>query len=84
MALKVLCEIMCQLQSSVYTIMIDEMIDISNTEQVVLVFRLVDNAPSVHEGFVGLYQTKCTDAGALVHVIKDSANEVKFLLWAML
>ena len=72
MALKVLREIVCQLQSSVYTVMIDETTDISNTEQVVLVFRWVDNALNVHKEFVGLYQTKCTDAQALVHVIKDT------------
>ena len=52
MALKVLREIVCQLQSSVYTVMIDETTDISNTEQVVLVFRWVDNALNVHEEFV--------------------------------
>lgn len=63
MALKVLREIVCQLQSSVHTVMIDETTDILNTEQVVLVFRWVDNALSVHEEFVGLYQTKCTDQG---------------------
>ena len=72
MALKVLREIVCQLQSLVYTVMIDETTDISNTERVVLVFRWVDNALSAHEEFVGLYQTKCTDAGALVSVIKDT------------
>lgn len=72
MALKVLCEIVCQLQSSVYTVMINKTTDISNTDQVVVVFHWVDNALSVHEEFVGLYQTKCTDAGALAHVIKDT------------
>lgn len=71
MVLKVLREILCQLRSSVYTIMIDETTDISNSEQVVLVFHWVDDAINVHEEFVGLYQFKSTDAQALVHLIKD-------------
>ena len=38
--------------------MIDETTDVANTEQVVLVFQWVNSELSVHEEFVGLYQTE--------------------------
>jgi len=52
--------------------MIDESTDIANIEQVVLVFRWVDNALDAHEEFVGLYQTDSLEAKALVTIIKDT------------
>lgn len=72
MALQVLCEITANLQSSAnFTIMVDETTDMSNKEQVVLVFRWVDNDLVPHEEFVGLYQTDSISSNALVAVIRD-------------
>ena len=60
MATSILRKIQANLQLGYFTVMIDETTDLSNTEQVVLVFRWVDSALSVHEEFIGLYQTKST------------------------
>ena len=73
MALQVLREIASSLQSAVFhTVMVDETTDMSNQEQVVLVFRWVDNDLASHEEFVGLYQTDSITSDALVAVIKDT------------
>lgn len=72
MTLQVLREITANLQSSAnFTIMVDETTDMSNKEQVVLVFRWVDNDLVPHEEFVGLYQTDSITSNALVAVIRD-------------
>ena len=72
MALQVLREITANLQSSAnFTIMVDETTDMSNKEQVVLVFQWVDNDLVPHEEFVGLYQTDSITSNALVAVIRD-------------
>jgi len=52
--------------------MIDETTDLSSTEQVVLVFRWVDDALSVHEEFIGLYQTDSIAAASLLKIIEDT------------
>ena len=72
MANIVLRTITARFQSSIFTVMIDESTDIANIEQVVLVFRWVDNALDAHEEFVGLYQTDSLEAKALVTIIKDT------------
>ena len=51
--------------------MIDEATDVSNSEQVVIVLRWVDDSLSVHEDFIGLYKTDSTTAATLVALIKD-------------
>ena len=48
MAKAVLWKIISKFQSSFFTVMIDETTDISNTEQVVLVFQWVNNELSVY------------------------------------
>ena len=58
MAKAILQKVELQFQSSFFTIMIDETTDIANTEQVVVIFRWVNSELSVHEEFVGLYQTE--------------------------
>lgn len=72
MANQILRKIAAQLQLSFFTVMIDETTDIANTEQVVLVFRWVDNTLSVHEEFVGLYKTESIHATYLVKIIQDT------------
>ena len=67
--------------------MIDETTDLSNTKQVVLVFRWVDSELSVHEEFLGLYQTDSVKAATLLKIIEDSFIAFKpkagSVLWAM-
>ena len=67
MALQILPEI----SLSFYSIMVDETNDKANKEQVVLVFRWVDDALSAHEEFVGLFLTDSIASKALVAVMKD-------------
>ena len=49
--------------------MIDKTTDASNAEQAVVVIRWMSDDLSVHEDFIGLYQT---DSMLLVAIIKDS------------
>jgi len=53
-------------------VMIDETTDLSNTEQVVLVFQWVDDVLSVHEEFTGLYQTDSIAVASLLKIIEDT------------
>ena len=72
MALQVLHEITASLQSAVFfAVMVDGTTDKANQEQVVLVFRWVDDNLVTHE-FVGLYLTASIKSEALVAVIKDT------------
>ena len=73
MAQTVLRGIIKQIQSSTFfSLMVDETTDLSNREQVVLVFCWVAEDLTIHEDFIGLYQTDTIDAKALVHLIKDT------------
>ena len=72
MAQQVLRQLALGLQSAIfYAIMVDETTDKANKEQVVLVFRWVDDALTAHKEFVGLYLTDSIASKALVAVIKD-------------
>ena len=73
MAQQVLREIASTIRSAVfYCIMVDETTDSANQEQVVLVFRYVDEDLVAHEEFVGLYLTDSITSAALVAIIKDT------------
>ena len=68
MAKQVLRQLATSLQSAIsFALMVDETTDKANREQVVLVFRWVDDALTAHEKFVGLY---LTDSMASVAPIK--------------
>ena len=67
----VLRDIVSNIRSSVFTFMLDEATDISNTEQVVFVLRWVDDRLDVHEDFVGLYSTASLTADSLISIIQD-------------
>ena len=54
MALRILRELAANIQSTKFTIMVDETTDVSTTEQVVIVLRWVDQNLEVHEDFFGL------------------------------
>ena len=56
MATTILHKIQTHLQLGYFTVIINETTDLSNAEQVVLVFRWVDSELSVHEEFLGLYK----------------------------
>ena len=71
MAMQILRNLTANLQSTKFTVMVDETTDISTTEQVVIVFRWVDNSLEVHEDFVGLYESHSITADSLVSIIKD-------------
>ena len=71
MALGILREISCNIQEAkIYTIMTDETADVSNTEQLVICFRWVDDNLSIHEDFIGLHPMARTDADSIVQVLK--------------
>ena len=60
------------LQSSEFlTLMADETTDASNKEQLVVVFRCVNDDLEELEQFVGLYQLEATIANIIVTVLKD-------------
>ena len=50
--------------------MADETTDIANEEQLVICFRWVDEALSIHEDFIGLHSMSQTDADSIVKVIQ--------------
>ena len=54
-----------------FTLMVDETTDTSNTEQMVVCLRFVDNNLKVHGEVVGLYSLESTSAQAIVSTIKD-------------
>ena len=52
--------------------MMDEATDCGNQEQVVLVFRWVDEDLTPHEEFIGLYQMASITAAALLAIVEDT------------
>ena len=72
MALRILRHISAQISSvEFYAIMVDETSDVSNTEQLVLCIRWVDDELYPHEQFIGLHSLEITNADTIVKVIKD-------------
>ena len=53
-----------------YTIMADETADVSNTEQLVICIRWVDDDLNIHEDFIGLHPLAQADAETIVKIIK--------------
>ena len=73
MALQLLQSIASQFQTAVFfTTMIDETTNCGNQEQVVLVFRWVDEDLTPHKDFIELYLTASITAAALLAIIKDT------------
>ena len=54
-----------------YTIMVDETVDVSNKDQVVVCLRWVDDNFEVHDDFAGLCQVDSTGAENIYHVITN-------------
>ena len=71
MALRILREIAKQIQNAVFfTIMADETADVSNSEQLVVCIRWVDDSFVIHEDFIGVHLLKDTGADHIVVIIK--------------
>ena len=72
MALRVLRKIAGSLQSAPYfTVMVDEITDVSNVEQVVICIRWVSEKFEVQEELVGLYKVPSTGAEIIYAAITD-------------
>jgi len=54
-----------------FTLMADEATDAGNKEQLVIVFRWVDENLNVHEDFVGLHEIDVTNADFITSVIQN-------------
>ena len=68
MSLRIIREIAANLhRTQSYTIMADETSDASDKEQIVLCFRWVSDDLTVHEDFIGFYQTDTIEANPLVN-----------------
>ena len=73
MALKLMRDVAANISSAkFYTIMADETTDVSNTEQLVIRIRWVDDDLNIHEDFIGLHPLAQADAGTIVKGIKVS------------
>ena len=71
MALRILQEIAKQIQNAVFfTIMADETADVSNSEQLVVCIRWVDDSFVIHEDFISVHPLKDTGADHIVIIIK--------------
>ena len=71
MALHILRDITADVSGKWFTLMVDETTDMSNTEQMVVCLRFVDNNLEVYEEVVGLYSLESTSAETIVSTIKD-------------
>ena len=68
----ILKEIITNVRStSWYSLITDEAIDVSYTEQLCVTIRWVDEAYQVHEDTLGLKELRDTKAETLLHEIKD-------------
>jgi len=73
MATHVLRHLSHKLQESPFiSIMIDETTDVTNKEQVIIVFRSVKDEFEIDEDFVGFYAVPRIDAATLFSIIKDT------------
>ena len=82
MAHKVLRNINTRLHNASFlTIMVDKTTDTSDKEQVVIVFRYVDNNDfSVEEEFIGLYCVPSIESDTLVSILKDTLARLKVMV----
>ena len=58
-------------EAKYFAVMLGESTDISVKEQVSICFRYVSKDHSVHETFVGFYETAATDASTLFDITDD-------------
>ena len=73
MALNVLGNVAKLIQDcKFFSLMADEVTDISNKEQVIVCFRSVDDDLNPHENFVGIHSVDSIQADTLVAVLQDT------------
>ena len=73
MSINVLRKIVVSIQEAKYfSLMADEVTDISNKEQVVVCLRSVDETLEPYENFVGIYCVDSIEADNLVATLKDT------------
>ncbi len=71
MELQILREITSEISGKWYSVMVDETTDLSNTEQMVMCLRYVDDNLEVHEELIGMYSLESTSAESILSMIKD-------------
>ena len=72
MSHKILREVMADIkEAGQYSVMADETADKSNTEQLVICLRWVDDNLEAHEEFIGLHPLKGTSADDVFPLKKD-------------
>ena len=71
MALCILRELAANIQSTKFTITVDESTDVSITEQLVTVLCRVDQSLEFHKNFGLFYATDSFSGDSLVSIIKD-------------
>ena len=72
MAVKLLGDITKRIQKvKFFTLMADETTDAGNKEQLVIVFRWVDENLNVHEYFIGLHEIEVANADFITDVLKN-------------
>lgn len=72
MALRILRDISAAVQDvKFFTLMSDEVADISNKEQVAICLRFIDEEFEPHELFIGMHAVDSIEASVLVTVLKD-------------
>ena len=71
MASTIVRRIARNLSGQIFSIMVDETTDVSNTEQLVFCIRHVDDQLNSHEEFIVLYSLESTKAQSIFHTIED-------------
>ena len=61
-----------------FTIMTDEVADVSNKEQLVICIRWVDDCFVIHEDFIGMHPLERTNAGQVVAILKNALLRINF------
>lgn len=77
MAVDIFRKFNCDIRGKLFSIMVDETTDISNTEQLVFCIRYVDEQLNGHENFIGLQSLETTTSQIIVQTIDD--NTVKII-----
>ena len=71
MALMILRKIASEISGIWFTLMVDETTDLSNTEQMILCLRYVDDDLDVHEEVIGIHSLESTSADSIVSTVRD-------------
>ena len=80
MAKKILEEIASNIQQSTFfSLMADETTDAANKEQLVVVYRWIDDEFCVYEEFVGLRELEKTDSQSIFRELTNSLEELHLI-----